>query len=542
MTPTRLGADIGRKNRKGAWNAKATRAEFLRTAAGGFAWVALGGSVAAAAGCEPSGQTRASASTAPPEQAWAFRSRPDLRPPGITVATPARGVAPGYVLCAPKNGPEEAGPGQDGCLILDNTGQPVWFRPVGTEAMDVMDFKLQSYRGRPVLTWWEGKHTGYGQGEYLMMDGSYREVARVRAGNGYEGDHHEFLISPQDTALFDIYGRVSMDLSPYGGGTNGAALEGIVQEVDIETGEVLFEWHSLEHVSIDESYSVPPEQPEFAHDYFHLNSIDVDHDGNLLVSARRTSAVYKIDRESGEVIWRLGGKKSDFEMGEGTRTDWQHDARRQPDGTITIFDNGGVSKDVQSRAIVVELDEEAMTATLVREYTHPDEVLAATQGSMQTLPNGNVFVGWGSEPVMSEFDPEGELLFDLNFPVEGESYRAFRFPWTGHPYSLPAVAAEAGPGEEEVTLYASWNGATEVAEWEVLAGPDPEGLESVGSAPRKGFETTVTVRTGEPYVSVRAKDRSGKTLGTARTVELTGAGTSPSSRSQAFRTRRAANS
>ena len=517
--------DINGRVGNGARQVKTTRRGFLRTVAAGTAWIALSGTL----GCEPSRRTRASAATAPQEQAWGFRSRPDLRPPGIRVTTPASGVAPGYVFCAPKNGPDEAGPGQDGCLILDNMGQPVWFRPVAREAMDVMDFKLQRYRGEDVLTWWEGEHTGYGQGEYVLMDGSYREVRRVRAGNGYEGDHHEFLISPQDTALFDIYGRVPMDLSPYGGGADSAALEGVIQEVDIETGEVLFEWHSLDHISIDESYSEPPDQPEFAHDYFHINSIEVDHDDNLIVSARRTSAVYKIDRKSGEVIWRLGGKKSDFEMGEGTRTDWQHDARRQADGTITIFDNGGVTKDVQSRGIVVELDEDAMTAKLVREYTHPDQVLAATQGSVQVLPNGNVFVGWGSEPLMSEFDSEGELIFNANFPVEGESYRAFRFPWTGHPRGAPpAVAVEAGPGEDEVTLYASWNGATEVAEWEVLAGPDPESLEPVGSAPRKGFETAVTSKTGEAFVSVRAKDASGKTLGTARAVELAEAGTQAS--------------
>ena len=394
-------------------------------------------------------------------------------------------MAPGYVFCAPKNGPDEVSPGQDGCLILDNTGQPVWFRPVGTEAMDAMDFKLQKYRGEPVLTWWEGEHTGYGQGEYLLMDGSYREVARVRAGNGYEGDHHEFLISPQDTALFDIYGRVPMDLSPYGGPQDGVALEGIVQEVDIESGEVIFEWHSLEHVGIDESYSTLVEGLESAYDYFHVNSIEVDHDGNLVVSARRTSTVYKIDRKSGEVIWRLGGKKSDFEMGPGTRTAYQHDARRQPDGTITIFDNRNEGEDEPSRGIVVELDEDTMTAALVREYTHPNTVFAATQGSMQTLPNGNVFVGWGSEPHMSEFDPEGELLFNADLPVEGESYRAFRFPWTGRPQGEPAVAVEAGPREEEVTLHASWNGATEVTEWEVLAGPDPESLKPVGSAPAR---------------------------------------------------------
>jgi len=378
--------------------------------------------------------------------------------------------------------------------------------------MDVMDFKLQSYQGRSVLTWWEGVHTSYGQGEYVLMDESYREVARVRAGNGLQGDHHEFLISPQDTALFTIYHKVPMDLSSSGGSKDATVLDGIAQEVDIETGDVLFEWHSLEHVGLDESYVKP-------YDYFHINSIAVDEDDDLLVSSRTTSTVYKIDRKTGEVIWRLGGKNSDFEMGEGTATAYQHDARRQEDGTITIFDNGNVTKDKQSRGIVVRLDEEAMTATLVREYTHPDKMLAATQGNLQVLPSGNVFVGWGSEPFLSEFDHGGELLFDAAFPAEGESYRAFRFPWDGQPQDEPVVAAEAGTGEE-VTVYASWNGATEVAEWEVLAGPEADQLQPIGSASRKGFETAITVQTEETYVGIRAKNSTGKVLSTIRALEV----------------------
>jgi hypothetical protein len=274
---------------------------------------------------------------------------------------------------------------------------------------------------------------------------------------------------------------------------------------------VLFEWHSLEHVGLDESHAMP-------YDYFHINSIDVDHDGNLLVSSRTTFTVYKIDRKSGEVIWRLGGKKSDFEMGAGTRTAYQHDARRQRDGTITIFDNGSVNEVEQSRGIVVELDEDAMTATLVREYTHPDKVLSATQGNVQVLENANVFVGWGSEPHMSEFDRGGGLLFSAAFPAESESYRAFRFEWGGRPQEEPAIAAEA-VGGEKVTVYASWNGATEVAAWEVLAGPGLDRLQPVGTAPRKGFETAITVNTSEPYVGIRAKNDAGKVLSAIRAIE-----------------------
>jgi outer membrane protein assembly factor BamB len=289
-------------------------------------------------------------------------------------------------------------------------------------------------------------------------------------------------------------------------------LDGIAQELDIETGEVLFEWHSLEHVGLDESYT-----NHF--DYFHINSIDVFDKDHLLISSRSTCTVYKVDRKTGQVVWRLGGKKSDFEMGPGTKTTFQHDARRQRDGTITIFDNGNVNRVEQSRGIVVEVDEDKMSASLVREYTHPDRLLSDTQGNVQVLPKGNVFVGWGSAPFFSEFNHHGELLFHAAFPTEGETYRAFRVPWSGQPTDDPAIAAELG-GDDEVTIYASWNGATEVTTWQVLAGSAPDQLEPLASVPSQGFETVITVRTTEPYVGLKAVNSSGRVLGTTSAFKL----------------------
>jgi len=435
------------------------------------------------------------------------------------VTARAHDTAAGNIFVAPKDGHREAGPGQDGCFIVDNTGQPIWFYPLRDEEADAFNFKVQTYKGESVLSWWEGHHTGYGQGEYVICDRAYEEIARVRAGNGLEGDHHEFLISPQDTALLTIYHKVPMDLSALGGKKDATVLEGIVQEIDIETNEMLFEWRSLEHVGLEESYRKPPQDPSTPLDYFHINSIEIDSDGNFLISAKGTSAVYKVDRESGEILWRLGGRKSDFEMGEGTKTVSQHDARRQEDGTITIFDNGAPPQvHEQSRGIVVDLDMDRMSATLVREYTHPKELIATSQGNVQILPNGNVFVGWGSSPFFSEYAKDGKLLFDATFPAEVESYRAFRFPWSGQPDGAPTLVAER-ESRGEVTLYASWNGATEVESWEVLAGANPDELEAVAAAPRKGFETAILVETTEAYVGVRAKNGSGKVLGTAVAVK-----------------------
>jgi hypothetical protein len=512
-----------------------TRRQFLTWGGAGATYFALANAV----GCEPAERiSRAKLPSAnQPTQhgrgvvhgsrsssesgTWAFRSRPDLSPPIVEVAKKAHDTASGYIFIAPGQGDA----GQGGSLIIDNKGQVVWFRPLRSTSRRAMNFETQTYRGESVLTWIESPRD-YAS-EYVIFDSSYHEIARFTAANGYDdGDHHEFLISPQDTALITNRDAVPRDLTSVGGSSDSVATEGIVQELDIETGKVLFEWHSLDHVGLDETYSKPGEDKDYPGiDYFHINSIDVDHDNNLLVSARKTSAVYKIDRNTGEIIWRLGGKKSDFEMGPGARFAFQHDARRLPDGTISIFDNGttvihnSLPKAIEeSRAIVLELDEQKMKATLLREYTHPDKQYADAAGNAQVLENGDVFVGWGRALAISEFSHDGMLLFDLRLQPENRSYRAFRFPWNGHPSDRPAAVAER-TSEGEVRIYASWNGATEVATWEVLAGPRVDRLGARRSSPRDGFETAMVARTSDPYVAVRAKDRSGRVLGTSKAVE-----------------------
>jgi arylsulfotransferase ASST len=486
---------------------KITRRRFLQATAGGAALAALGGPL----GCDPAPDARATAATSPVGQTWSFRSRPDLRPPVINVTKPPRDTAPGLVLVAPKNGPEESHPSQDGCVILDNQGQPVWLHLLSDESLDVMNFKRQEYKGETVLTWWVGRHTGYGQGECVICDHSYREIKRVRAGNGYEADHHEFLITPEDTALITIYNAVDKDLTSVGGPADATVLDGIVQEIDIESGEVLFEWHSLDHVEL-------VEHTTGYYDHLHLNSIDVFDEDHIIISSRETSTVFKIDRNSGEIVWRLGGEKSDFELGPGVRFYYQHDVRSHPEGTITLFDNGSANTAEQSRGAVIRIDEDAMKATLLREYTHPNKLLSPLQGNVEVLPGGNVFIGWGSSPVISEFSHTGELLFNAEFPLESETYRAFRYPWKGYPKYAPAMAAESGQ-DDEVKIYASWNGSTEVATWQVLAGDSPKRLKKLASTPKEGFETVIVVKTNEPYVAVNAVDASGKVLSSSRAIK-----------------------
>ncbi len=394
----------------------------------------------------------------------------------------------------------------------------VWFDPLDTKG--VTDFRVQSYRGRPVLTWWRGQsEKGVGNGHYVIADDHYRQIATVRAGNGLHGDIHEFLITPQDTALLTVYHDVPRDLSAFGGPRHGTLKEGVVQEVEIGSGRVLFEWHSADHVDPSESYQPLPKDPADPWDYFHVNSIEPDGDA-LLVSARHTSTVYELRRSDGAILWRLGGKRSDFDVDEAARFAWQHDARRQPDGTISLFDNAASHPDQapQSRVLVLRVDEERRTAALVRSYAHAPPLLSTSQGDGQLLPDGHVLVGWGSNEFVTEYDRDGTVLLDLRFGGGGaDSYRAYRSPWSGRPAEPPAVAARAAGGGTAV--YASWNGATEVARWRVLAGDDRQRLSPVATVARDGFETRADVDTDARFFAVVALASDGTPLGTSPTVE-----------------------
>jgi hypothetical protein len=429
-----------------------------------------------------------------------FRSRPDLRPPIVQILRPAHGTAAGYLFIAPKRRAVQVGP-----MIFDNRGRLVWFRPLRTRG--VSDLRVQRYRGRPVLTWWQARPTGatHGSAFYKIADRSYHTLALVRPGNGAVADPHEFLLTTRGAALMTTFRGARV------GGRR--VIEGGVQEIDLRTRRVLFDWGSVDHVALSESYAKPPKNPSALYDYFHVNSIDVDTDGNLLVSARNTHTVYKINRRTGRIMWRLGGKHSDYSLGPGARFAWQHDARRQPDRTISVFDNGAAPKrHDQSRAIFLHLNRKTWKARLVRKFIHRPSILAINQGNAQRLANGNVLVGWGHTPYVTEYDKRSRVVLDLRFGRGADSYRAFRFPWIGRPLTRPAVAIERG------RAYVSWNGATKVARWQIVAGRSPRNLEPFRTIPKRGFETSFPISPDLSWISVRALDRGGRLLGTSRTV------------------------
>ncbi|WP_051324899.1 arylsulfotransferase family protein [Candidatus Solirubrobacter pratensis] len=442
-----------------------------------------------------------------------YATEPKWEPPAVVINTVKPGRAPGLVFIAPK-----AGRGQDGPMIIDDSGRLVWFRPISQGDL-AADFRVQTYQGRPALTWWEGKlFTGDGAGTGVIYDSSYRKIAGVHAGNGYAFDLHEFTITPRDTALITVYQRFKKNLRNWGGTGQGRIVDSIVQEIDVKTGLVLFEWHSLGDVGLSESYIVPPSKRGFEWDYMHVNSVAEDAEGNFIVSGRNTWTVYKIGRASGHVVWRLGGKKSDYKIGPGVAFAWQHSARPQPDGTLTIFDNDAGTKPVRksSRALTLTLDGASKTASLKTARIHPGGLSAATQGDVEVLPNGNQFVGWGSRGYFSEFTPTGEMVFDGRLARGNDTYRAFRYPWSGTPAAPPKVVAETKGGQ--TTVRASWNGATGVARWQALGGPAATGLAVVGTAPAAGFETAITLP-AQGFVAMRALDAAGNVLASSATVK-----------------------
>jgi Arylsulfotransferase (ASST) len=445
------------------------------------------------------------------------------------VTTTAAALGGGTIFLTPASGQGQYGP-----MIIDGNGAVVWFRPLSQPGRVATNLQVQQYRGQPVLTWWEGTVTvGVGNGDCVIADTSYREIARIPVG----ADLHEFTLTPAGTALFFVYNQVAADLTSVGGPANGMLYDAVAREVDVASGATVFEWHSHTHVAVAESYqpygSTPPtpaptqsaatpspsaSTPSLPYDFFHANSIDVDTDGHLLISARHTSCVYKVHRRSGNVLWRLGGRASDFAIGTGARFSWQHDARRRSDGTISVFDNGAgtLSDEPRSRGLVLDVDTTRRRATLVREYPHPQSLLATSQGCMRELSGGDVFIGWGDARHFSEFAADGTFLFDGQLPDDNVSYRAFRFPWTGQPTDRPAVAAQ--DVSEGVAVYASWNGATEVASWQILAGDQAHDLRPIGSASKTGFETAVLLRHNPRFVAAVARDRSNAALGTSPTV------------------------
>jgi hypothetical protein len=444
-----------------------------------------------------------------------YLSAPSITPSTVTVTTPARpGATPGDFFLAPYQADGAAGQ-----MIVDQAGNLIWFHPVPAQDIST-NFRPQTYEGKTVLTWWQGRvlSLGFGQGVDEIYSASYQPLAQVSAGNGYKADLHEFLLTPQGTAWIDAFDPVKLNLTSMGGPADAVVNDSVVQEIDVKTGLVMWEWHALGHIPLRDSYA-PMHHTSVNWDYVHVNSIDPGPDGNLLLSARNTWTIYDVDIHTGAFIWRIGGKYSTFERGPGTVFRWQHDARWQSGGLISVFDNGSSPpEEKQSRGLLLDPNTTTHTVTLVKQFTNPNAtLLASSQGDLLSLPGGNWLMGYGGLPNFTEYNSSGQVLFDATLGTGVQDFRTFLAPWSAQPKTAPAIAAQTA-GTDQLTVEASWNGATTVASWRVLAGPSTTSLAPVTTAAKNGFETTISVHTSQPYIAVAALSSSGSTLATSPAI------------------------
>jgi EmrB/QacA subfamily drug resistance transporter len=467
------------------------------------------------------------------KDAYTFQTAPGLHPPIVTPASHTTGdPAPGYILTGAFY--DLAYPpmrGQSGPLILNNKLQPVWFKPV-PENIVASNLAEQTYHGKPVLSWWQGVVTNTGQtssGEYIVVNEHYRTVATLHGKDGWVPTLHSMVIDGND-AWVTANKNIPINLSRWGGVYNGTLVDSALQEYNLRTGKLLFSWDAYKHIGLGDTHSLPPGNG-FPWDAYHINSIYLLGNNSVLVSLRDTWGVYKINTLTGQIEWTLGGRHSDFTIPKNAEFKYQHDVSMLPDGDIIMFDDhccflesGGtyLAPTGPSRAEVLKLDQSARKATLVRSYRHYDEdgrngTDASYMGSAELLPNGNVFVGYGNLPFFSEYTKSGQMVMDAMFPGPDLTYRAIKISptaWIGQPLTKPQAVARKSGGH--ATVYASWNGATQVTSWRVLAGSGPGQLSPVKSESRSGFETAIRLSQSYPAYQVQALDSSGNVIGTSK--------------------------
>lgn len=470
---------------------------------------------------------------------WSFVSEPDLHPMKIQVNRFDPGTSRGFVFLAPYGFSDDSMYGQSGALIADNEGNPVWFRPLSSPNLMNTDFRVQHYRGKPVLTFWQGTlatppaytNAPGGSSEigscYYILDNKYRVIKTLSAQLGFTSDIHEFLLTPANTALFLSTKVVPMDLTPYGGPKKGYVQDFAIQEVDVKTGRLLFFWDALDHIPLGDSYESASSGNIW--DVYHLNSIGLtDNIDDIIVSSRSTWTIYRINKPTGNIMWQLGGKNSDFTIGSGAEFSWQHDARFLPDNVVSLFDDnsdGSSTQEPPSHGLMLQLDLVNMTANVFHTYFHDPNISVASQGNLQSLANGNKFIGWGQSQYYSEFrgagntvgHPSMNLLYAAQIPSNNYSYRAYRDCWVGKPSCPPSIAVKSC--DEKTVVYASWNGSTQTRKWEFFAGSSRKKLKCVDCVTKSGFETPIATNNHGPYFQVKAINCKGEVIGKSNIIE-----------------------
>ncbi|KGB75134.2 hypothetical protein CNBG_0972 [Cryptococcus deuterogattii R265] len=467
---------------------------------------------------------------------------------------PSADLPSGYLFIAPRGSDVETPTG----IIYTNDGNVVMF---GKEfgISQTMSFSVGNYQGNQAIATWGGQFNGngYGNGFGLIYDQTYNLIANISSTISDSGiDFHEFSLTDNNTVVATVYIEEQYDLSSWGvtteDGTSGWILGGAFEEIDVATGQAVFSWKSLDHINPSDCYNDPGStgvSESIPWDYFHINSVEKDLEGNYLVSSRHCHAVYQISAATGEILWTINGRNSSFTMGEGSTFEWQHDARWLNNYTqISIFDNAATSwesDEKMARGLLLNVDTDAMSITLAQEYLPWNQTVSPSQGSMQEQTNGNYLLGWGQVPFFSEYSSNGTLLCSAQFGVGNvQGYRVLRSNWTGYPRTTPALTVISNTTTNQYDIYTSWNGATEVSSWVLYGATSLSGSASsskLNQVNKTTFETYFSLSkdtaASYPWVQARAVSSNGTILGYSDYVSLNGSGSVAASSTQASATK-----
>lgn len=428
---------------------------------------------------------------------------------------------------------------QNSAAIYQSDGTLIWYGFGLSTANNVHDFRVCQYNGTDHLCFFEGEqYEGYARGQAVVLDTTLKPVTTVSSLNGRAPiDQHEFnIINNTGSALVTIYQPQPYDLSAFNITDGQGWIEDcLFQDINTTTNELMFEWSAIEHVALTESY-VDPNQSEVAGtgfsplspwDYFHINAVDKSEDGDYLISSRHTSTLFKINGTDGSIIWRCGGKLSDFELLNGLNWSYQHDARWvQSSDTVDIisfFDNAsnGFNKSADhSAGYIISIDHGTNTVDLVNNYPAPEDLtISDSQGNLQILnpsnwSDSNVFLGWGSQPTVTEQTSDGTIIYRAAVAADGKmNYRGYKFNITIMPHDSPALYTYSQDGNSSTVYYMSWNGATELARWRIYgrAGCDDDWT-LVDEVDKTDFETNYTSQGYQEFGMVEAVGANGTGL------------------------------
>ncbi|MBA3647603.1 MAG: aryl-sulfate sulfotransferase [Chitinophagales bacterium] len=307
-----------------------------------------------------------------------------------------------------------------------------------------------------------------------MLDSNYNKVANYQMKNGYKADVHEFQIFSNGTRYMLAYDPEIVDMTVYDPNycPNATVVGAIIQELD-EKNNVLFQWRSWDHYNITDAQHISLSNCYI--DAIHMNSIEVLSDGNLVVSARHLDEISKIDKNTGNFIWRLGGANNQFTIKNDPQGgfSFQHDARIIANGHLTVFDNGNYHVPAQSFAKEYSLDEINKKATLVWNYSRPVSsgfIYASAMGSVQRLSNGNTFICWGlittpDDPNITEVDAQNKIVWEMELAQTDPIYRSHRFTWD--PCARPTASDVKATNITSTTAKISWQPATNALSYDV---------------------------------------------------------------------------